>query len=125
MKREMIFYMYGFIPQDNYVEFIKSLGYKTIYDEDLLVDERVINFIKENGDYDKKYNRFSYKGAVDYRFRVGYAGVTYIMEVDTSRNWTLKPDNKGPIGYDKVVYVDIVTNKYGYTYLSINKEQNK
>ena len=103
-----------FLPPDELKEFCKSLGYDTILyylDYDLMFDPRVVEFCEQHSS--NLWGEKVYKGRDSYVYRCGFAGAGYIRDIDTTKKWRIKYNNvDSPIIY----YVDVITNKYGYTY---------
>lgn len=109
MKKEILLYTRYFEPQDELVEYVKSLGYNNFYDFEVQYDERVVQFVKERMT-EKLWDYFIYKGKKSYKFRIGFAGFVVVAEVDTDKDWIVQENNTGK---PYIQYVKIVRNKYG------------
>lgn len=106
---------YCFEAPDEFLDYIKSLGYNTktyCRNFDLMFDERVISFVEDR--LVKFHGNLIYKGKDSYKFKIGFAGHMQIGEVDTSKQWIIERDR-----YDmfKISYVSLISNKYGFTIL--------
>lgn len=110
--KAILFDLYFDAP-DELNEFCKSIGYKyPIYyrNFDIMFDNRVVEFCEQR--LSKLWNEYVYKGKENHKFRCGFAGAGYIRDIDITRRWRIKHNN---IDMPIVYYVDVKTNKYGYT----------
>lgn len=112
MKRKALIFDSWFEAPDNLIDYIVSLGYnKRNYKNnfDLMFDERVIDFVKNNLKTFRGNNRF--QGKESYNFKIGFAGCVSIVEVDTTRPWIVEYGNDDGV---KIKYIKIEKNEYGY-----------
>lgn len=113
LKKMVIFSMWN--PTDEFLNFIKSLGYENYKDFDCMFDERVVKFVEEHYDYCIERNGVEYKrykGREDHNFRVGYCGAAHVVEVDTSKTWRISESSYPTIGFPIIEYIDVNINKY-------------
>lgn len=106
-----VFFDYSFEPPDELNEFCKSIGYQHPYyynNYDLMFDQRVVAFCEER--LSSIGDEMAYKGKETYRFRCGFAGAGYILDVDITKKWRLKHTL---VGAPMIDYVDVKTNSYG------------
>ena len=103
-----------FEAPDELKDFVVSCGY-VFFDNlnyDIMFDQRVVDFCEKRLTH--LWNEMVYKGRENYKFRCGFAGAGYIRDVDVNKRWIIKYNNvDAPI----ITYVDVDTNKYGYTRL--------
>ena len=108
-----------FEAPDEFITYIKSLGYDS-YDYrknfKLMFDERVIDFVEKRTT--NIMNRKVYKGKESYKYKIGFAGLAVVKEVDTSKKWIIDYDN---LDIPCIQYVDIKTNEYGFTTLKAER----
>lgn len=104
-----------FEAPDEFIKYIKSLGYNS-YDYKknfkLMFDEKVINFVEKRTT--EFMNKKIYKGKKSYEYRIGFAGLAVVKEVDTSKEWIISYDN---LDIPFIQYIDLNINEYGYVKL--------
>nr|WP_312985418.1 hypothetical protein [Clostridioides sp.] len=88
-----------FVPDDKLNKFVNKCGYNGIFEINARMDQRIINFLKNNSS-ECEDNRYIYEGLKEY----GCSGYVYIEEVDTSRYWILNEYD----GAEYVAYIDII-----------------
>ena len=109
-----IIFGYDFDAPDELKDFIKSLGYDNFdyRSFDIMFDSRVVEFCEQR--LSPLWDEMVYKGKKNTYFRCGFAGAGYIRNIDICRKWNIKYNHvDAPI----INYVDVSTNKYGYTKL--------
>ena len=103
-----------FEAPDELRDFVISCGYDFFSSQnyDIMFNPRVVDFCEKR--LSPLWNEMVYKGRENYKFRCGFAGAGYIRDVDVNKCWIIKYNNvDAPI----ITYVDVDTNKYGYTKL--------
>ena len=103
-----------FEAPDELRDFVISCGYDFFSSRnyDIMFNQKVVDFCEKC--LSPLWNEMVYKGQENYKFRCGFAGAGYIRDVDVNKRWIIKYNNvDAPI----ITYVDVDTNKYGYTRL--------
>lgn len=104
-----------FEAPDELIEFCNSIGYDNpnfSSNFDLIFDSRIVDFCEQR--LTELWDENVYIGKTSSRYKIGFAGVGYIREIDTTKKWRLKYNN---MDVPTIDYVDIYVNEYGYTYL--------
>ena len=103
-----------FEAPDELKDFVSSCGYEFFSNRnyDIMFDSRIVDFCEKR--LSPLWSEMVYKGRENYKFRCGFAGAGYIRDIDVDKHWIIKYNNvDAPI----ITYVDVYTNKYGYTRL--------
>ena len=104
-----------FKPTEEFDNFVKSLGYENPdyeYLNDMWFDETLIKYIEDNCNwhYYKHNDIPCIKGKDYYEFKIGFAGVASVIEVDTTKPWIIQKDNDCPYA----VYPRLETDKFNH-----------
>ena len=121
MIEEFVYFTKSFEPANEFKTFCDSLGYNTIFSrklnnfvdsevEKFIFDNRIVNFVKNHSNYKEK----SMKGNISNRYKIGYAGIAYIISVDTSKKWIIAYNSSIP----NIKYITAQSTNKGYTYIS-------
>ncbi len=117
MKKEIIFETGNFEPTEEFLNMLHSFHYDYLSLE-ARMDERVIQWIKENGSvFD---DCLVYKGKSSYNYKIGFAGLLFIIPVDTEKSWRLVPYGKRDL--KQVAYVQVNRSPIGMTSLLETRE---
>ena len=95
-------------------KFAVSCGYDFFDNQnyDIMFDPRIVEFCEKR--LSPLWGEMVYKGKENHRFRIGFAGAGYIRDINVNKHWIIKYNHvDAPI----ITYVDVNTNKYGYTRL--------
>ena len=95
-------------------KFVVSCGYDFFDNQnyDIMFDPRIVEFCEKR--LSPLWGEMVYKGKENYKFRIGFAGAGYIRDINVNKNCIIKYNHvDSPI----ITYVDVNTNKYGYTRL--------
>ena len=124
MVKECVLVSDDFIPQDEFKEFLKSIGYipvALIRNFKMLFDSRVIEFVKHHQNY-SLYGKKVYIGADTYKRRIEFYGLCYVTKVDTDKIWIISYDN---VDTPFIKYVTPIYNINEYGYLTIGYKDVK
>lgn len=121
MIEEFVYFTKSFEPTDEFKTFCDNLGYNTIFSrklnnfvdlevEKFVFDNRIVNFVKNHINYQDK----AMKGNISNRYKIGYAGIAYIISVDTSKKWIIAYNSSTP----NIKYITTQSTNKGYTYIS-------
>lgn len=120
--REYVNFDAVFVPPKDFREFYHSLGYKDIdlfTNEDMRFDFRIIEYIKEHCNWESWGKaEYAMRGERSSDFKIGFAGVATIIEVDIDRNWYIGYLN-GDVPYP--IYLDIEIDKYNKVHFKKEK----
>ena len=123
--KECVIFSKNFIPTDEFYEYIKLSGY---YDplrnmfsgiSDFNFDKTVINYIKDNTNWDC-FGKVQYaiRGRDSNENTIGFSGYAAIVNVDIDRNWTIDfVHNYRPL----IKYIKVNKNKYNYIEIEEDK----
>lgn len=106
---KIIIYSSGFEPPIELVELAEKRKFSSIYDPRFVCDDEAVQFVESKLTTSHKV----YLGRPNNKYRIGYAGFAQIIDVDPTRNWILVEDFKECVGYQKVQYVEIITDQNG------------
>lgn len=96
-----------FEPDEKLQQLLKECGYDSIMNIKARTDERIINFIKDNGITSPNKERIIYKGEED---EWGFFSCITIEKVDTSKPWIIVEDE----GVESIEYLDVVDKELNY-----------
>lgn len=122
MEREFVFTGNCFILPEHFIEFGESIGYSKTYmtfnigNESAVIwwDPRVVEYVKSHFDWRGRFM----KGAMSFKYRIGFAGAIHILKADTSKNWMLGRKKVDGIEETVVEYVDIHRNDKGHVWFA-------
>lgn len=118
-KRKDIVFTSGIFELDDvFRSFLNSIGYKDLTEE-AREDEKVIQFIKDYGENFRGY--LVYKGKPNFNFKIGFSGLAFIINVNTSKNWVLKMMNDDS-DLKAISYVSVNKSSNGEIYLNSTNE---
>lgn len=87
MKQEIVLYCSDFKPKQEYLDFIKSLGYKDYKELKCRIDKRVIKYTENN--YTKICKYSVYKGKKVNINLITYLGFAFIRPINLNRKFEL------------------------------------
>lgn len=120
MIEKFVYFTRGFEPTNDFKQFCESLGYIDIFSKHLnnltenqieifVFDKRIVEYIESHKDFQNK----AMKGNISYKYKIGYAGLAYIVSVDTSKLWQISYIGSTPT----VKYINIRHTSKGYAYI--------
>lgn len=120
MIEKFVYFTKSFEPTNDFKQFCESLGYIDIFSKKLnnitdtqietfVFDKRIVEYIESHKDFQDK----AMKGNISNKYKIGYAGLAYIVSVDTSKLWQVSYIGSTPVAK----YVNYKHTSKGYIYI--------
>ena len=120
MKRECVVWSACFVPSEDFLEYIESLGYN-IHDfirfgvvGEMNFDPEIVQYVKDHADWNAWGDvEYAMKGTPSSEFKIGFLGAAYILEIDTDKTWQIRLNDRD-VPYVK--YITVKKTEYGQIY---------
>lgn len=113
-----------FEPDDDFKQFLEA-NELTIYCNEFTYSEKVVNYIETHCNWHGYRNHTpAIKGASSYEYKIGFCGACFVVDVDTSKLWTIKWND---VDEPYPCYISIKKDKYNRVWIGrdLNSITNK